>query len=68
MMRIPNPWERARNTDGDGEIGSDTSNQDCVVCVLVINENQDDTEDQPCKTGRGAAAVDTSEMLIMKSC
>lgn len=50
MMRIPDPREGTRDTDGDGQVGDNSSDEDGVVDVLVVNEDQDDAEDEPCET------------------
>lgn len=55
MMRIPDPREGTRDTDGDCQVGDNSSDEDGVVDVLVVDEDQDDAEDEPCETRSGAA-------------
>lgn len=50
MMCIPDPREGTRDTDGDGQIGDNSSDENRVVDVLVVDEDQDDAENEPCET------------------
>ena len=62
-MGVAHPWESTGNRDGDGEIRSNTGNEDRIMCVLVVDEDEGDTEDEPYEAGRRAARVNTSQML-----
>ena len=48
-MRIPDPRECAGDTDGDRQVGYDSSNEDRVVVVLVVDEDESHPEDEPHK-------------------
>lgn len=50
MMRIPDPWEGTRDTDGDGQVGDDARDEDGIVDILVVDEDEDDAEDEPDET------------------
>ena len=47
MVRIPHPREGAEDADRDGEVGDNAHYQDCIVVVLVVNEDERDAEDKP---------------------
>ena len=49
VMRIPNPRERTRNADVYCEIRDDSHNQHGIVVLLVVDEDEGDPEDKPCK-------------------
>ena len=60
MMRIPNPRESTGNADGDRYVGNDSSYENRVVIVLVVDEDEGHPEDKPhetcCRTARMNAA------------
>ncbi len=51
VVRIANPREGAEDADRDSEVGDHAHNQHGIVIVLVVNEDKDDTEDEPDKAG-----------------
>ena len=49
-MRIPNPRECACDTDGDCDVRNNPHYENCVVVVLVVDEDKDHPEDKPHET------------------
>ena len=39
VVRIAYPGECAEDADGNGEVGDNAHYQDCIVVVLVVNED-----------------------------
>ena len=62
-MRIPNPRESTGYAHRHREIRYDSHDEDRVVIVLVVDENERHSEDEPCEAGCCAARVDTAELL-----
>ena len=47
VVRIAHTGEGAKDADGHGEVGDNAHDQDRVVVVLVVDEDERDTEDEP---------------------
>ena len=63
VVRITNPRERAEDADSDSEVGDDAHDQDCIVVVLVVDEDERYPEYQPDEAGGCAAGVNAAEVL-----
>ena len=63
MMRIPNPRESTSDADGDRNVGYDSSYENRVVVVLMVDEDEGHPEDKPDKASRSAARVDAANVL-----
>ena len=51
VVRIAHPGEGAKDTDGHGEVGDNAHDQDRVVIVLVVDEDERYSEDEPYEAG-----------------
>lgn len=45
MMGIAHPRERRRYTDRDRQVCCYTSDQDGIMCILVVDEYENNSED-----------------------
>ena len=63
MVRITDPRERAENADRDSKVGNDDHDQNCIVVVLVVDEDERYPEDQPYEARCCAARVNASQVL-----
>ena len=62
VVCIAYPWEGTQDRYYDEQVRRYSSNQDCIVSVLVVDEYQDNTENKPgaarnCTTRVNAAQV-----------
>jgi hypothetical protein len=51
VVRVANPGECTRDRDSHTHVGDHAHDKDCVVVVLVIDENGHELEHQPHATG-----------------
>ncbi len=58
VVHIADPWERAPDTDEDGDVGDNTRNEHGVMVVLVVDEDKHNSENEPCGAGRCATGMD----------
>ena len=55
MVCIAHPRERTHNTDGNGEVGHDAHNEYGIMIVLVVDEYESHSKDEPSEARRCAA-------------
>ena len=60
VVRIADPRERAEDADSDGKVCNDAHDQDRIVVVLVVNEDERHTEDEPNEAGSCASRVNAA--------
>ena len=63
MVRITHPRKGAEDADSDGEVGDNAHDQDCIVVVLVVDEDERDAENEPDKARCCASRVNAAQML-----
>lgn len=63
MMRIPNPRERTGDANRYRQVRDDPHYQDCVVIVLVVDEDEGHPEKKPCETRGCTPRMDTTDVL-----
>ncbi len=62
-MGIPHPGKRRHHRNAYCEIGEYTHYQNRIVIVLMVNKDEDQSEDEPEEARRSAPRVYASEML-----
>lgn len=62
-MCVPDPWKCTRNADGYEQICDDTSNKNCIVVILMVDEYKRDPENKPNEAGGSTTWVYTSKVL-----
>jgi hypothetical protein len=67
VVRIADPRERAYNAEGHENARHNSGEPHRTGIVLAIVEYQDQAEDQPRKSGRGATRVDAAKVLEDRS-
>ena len=63
VVRITDPRERAENADRDSKVGNDAHDQNCIVVVLVVDEDERDAENEPDKARCCASRMNAAQML-----
>lgn len=63
MMGVAHPRERARDGDGDSQVGNHAHDEHRVVVVLVVDEDSYNLEQEPGEPRQRASGVDPTKVL-----